>query len=416
MCVLRRPEALLNPQLHAEDGSRWFVQAYHNGAYAFWLPAGGYYQTFSRSVAATAQRVPLERVPLYFNALALLVEILPPLFLLGGRFQDVLPSRRWRLAIALLWIAVPASFETRLNVTNSMTHLGLLALLVLVADPPLTVAAATTDILALGVAGISGPFVMFQAPLAAAIAWSRRTRSAIAYATITIALAALQASTFLRASEDRTKAALGASVPLFFRIVGGNVFTAGLIGVRGYRTLRRYHVLDALLVPVLGLAAIAFLGYCMARGPRALRHLVLFGSLVLAAALYRPQVSPTPPQWDVLVGPGSGNRYFTPILIALVTSVAWAAFRAPSRLPRNAARIFLALLLSIGIPVDFRDRRQPDLHWADQVARFRAAPPGTRVHFDILPEPWSFGLVKPWDAGRSDRGPSHAAPEPPTQR
>lgn len=62
--VLRQPDALLAPQLWAEDGAVWLAQAYNDGALPpIVRPHTGYLQVYSRLVAALAVQLPLVYAP-----------------------------------------------------------------------------------------------------------------------------------------------------------------------------------------------------------------------------------------------------------------------------------------------------------------------------------------------------------------
>ena len=61
----------------------------------------------------------------------------------------------------------------------------------------------------------------------------------------------------------------------------------------------------------------------------------------------------------------------------------------------NAAFMaFLAVLLLVGIPLDWRMTPFTDLHFTEHARRFEQAPAGTRVSIPVNPEGWSMTLVK----------------------
>src|SRR5215471_1172458 len=86
---LRRPDALLNAQFYAEDGARWFADAYHVGWRCLFLPESGYLQTVSRLIGLFCQLFPFALVPLVMNLFALFFQILPINILLSERFADI---------------------------------------------------------------------------------------------------------------------------------------------------------------------------------------------------------------------------------------------------------------------------------------------------------------------------------------
>jgi len=52
----RRPDAILNAQFYAEDGARWFADAYHMGWRCLLIPDSGYLQTVSRIIGLLSLR------------------------------------------------------------------------------------------------------------------------------------------------------------------------------------------------------------------------------------------------------------------------------------------------------------------------------------------------------------------------
>ena len=101
LVVSRRPDLVFHPQLYAEDGHVWFADAYNLG----WWPAlfrtwGGYFQTLPRLGASLALLVPLFRVPLLLNLIAIASQVLPVNLLLSPR-SSAWGSMRFRALLAL---------------------------------------------------------------------------------------------------------------------------------------------------------------------------------------------------------------------------------------------------------------------------------------------------------------------------
>jgi hypothetical protein len=164
--ILRKPDAVFNPQFWAEDGAVWYASAYNLGVIrSVFLPLVGYFQTFSRLTAAFVQMFPLSYAPLIFNLIAIFVEVLPVPFLLSSRFAAVIPRLDARILIAFLYLAIPNSWEVHANLTNAHWHLALLAFMVLIATPSITCASQMFDRAVVLASGLSGPFSLFLMPL-----------------------------------------------------------------------------------------------------------------------------------------------------------------------------------------------------------------------------------------------------------
>ena len=126
--ISRRPDALLNAQFYAEDGTLWYADAYNQGAIrALFIPVVGYFQTFSRLIGALAQPLPLLWVPLFFNLVAITIQVLPVNLLISERFSKLSPNLQTRLVLAFLYLVLPNSAEPHANVTNCQWRLALLA-------------------------------------------------------------------------------------------------------------------------------------------------------------------------------------------------------------------------------------------------------------------------------------------------
>src|SRR5258707_11015955 len=74
LLVLRRPDAITNPQFWAEDGPVFFFgQISHTGLSALMVPYAGYLLGVPRLVAAFAALFPASSAPLIFNLFALAI-------------------------------------------------------------------------------------------------------------------------------------------------------------------------------------------------------------------------------------------------------------------------------------------------------------------------------------------------------
>ena len=159
LIFLRRPDALLNPQFLAEDGTYYYAQAYNlGGLRALFLPAAGYLLITDRLIAAVAVLFPMAWAPALFNVYAILWQAAPVAFLLTRRFDQLIPNWYARGAIALLYLAIPNSSELDASVTYIQWHLALLAFLVVIAAPRSGRAWRVFDGAVILLCGLDGPF------------------------------------------------------------------------------------------------------------------------------------------------------------------------------------------------------------------------------------------------------------------
>jgi hypothetical protein len=393
----RCPSRLLRPELWAEDGARWLQPAYSLGFQSLEVPLAGYLQTLSRVSAQFALQLPLTEAPLIFALIAFVVQLVPVALLLFRRGEVLVPSLSARLLIVLYYIGIPNSSEVYVNLTNAMWHLALVAFLLVILPKPQTMAGTAMDVILLVLAGLSGPFVLFIAPISWWHAVEHRRhaegRKRLMYATVLTVCAIVQGVLVSQTSGAR-EAHLGATLDRLVHILSDQIFLGGVIGGGNVTSLLTHSwwmqvwpaALCCLFAIVLGL--IAFV-----RGPTAHRQLVVLSVLIMASALKSPMIAPVIPQWDPMQFPGAGDRYYIiPMLAWFTTLLVLAAGRWPFGL-QWVARCFV-LCCAIGIVNDWHYVPYFHTGYHDAAKMFDRAPPGTTVSFPENPTSWQFELTK----------------------
>ena len=386
LLFLRKPRALLQAELWADDGWTFYPQAYLHGWRSLLIPYGGYLDTLQRLIVLAAQPLPLTAVPTAFALAAFAVQLLPPVFLISDRMAPALPSRPLRLVLALLMLALPDEIEVYVNLTNTQWNLAVLALLVVLGGPARTRAGTAFDAAVLTLSGLSGPFMLMLAPVAAWQAWRRPGRSTRSRLALVVATAAIQVAVLLVTQGRKSPTPLGAGPRMLARVLSEQLVLAPEFGWRSTYPVQALAVWqDNLLPSLLTLGAVAVAALALRRGPLVLRQLALYAGLMLAAALADPAVSATGRSWEVMTHLPIGNRYFTvPVMtwIAMVLTLAldrwWPA--------RAIGVLLLAPILLLAIP---RDWSVLGWHRTAFQARARAwehAPAGTRMTFPIVPD------------------------------
>src|SRR5882672_7008724 len=116
--VSRRPDALFHAQFWAEDGKIWYADAFNLGLIQpFPQPAAGYFHSFPRIAALVGLLLPIAVVPLLFNCIAIVFQIIPVQFLLSSRCCEW-GSVNARALFAFLYLGLPNSQEMHANITN----------------------------------------------------------------------------------------------------------------------------------------------------------------------------------------------------------------------------------------------------------------------------------------------------------
>lgn len=405
----RAPDVFTRPQFWAEDGMVFYATAYNQPGPATLLTAyGGYLQSFARISGLLSQMVDFASAPLVMAVLALLAQMVAPVFLLSDRFAWVVPGRAQRLGLAALVLTAPNLMEVHVNVTNSHVHLAFLAFLVLLAAPRTSRAWRAFDVGVLVLSGVSGPFCVLLWPVAGLCWWRRRDRwSAIRLACV-LGAALLQIAVMSPGivlpgtgahrgmASRRLRGPLGASIGNLLEIFGGQIVVGGLTGVRTYaRLYAGAFAAHPWLPGLIGVAGIAFVARAAwVTSSFALRLLLLFGALHLAAGLASPIIISDAPLWELLQLPGAGQRYYYTMTIAFLATVVWTLAADPRVAIRVVAGGGFVLLVLVGIPGDLRIPPRADFDFPAQAERLAWSPPGTIVELRTPPDPFRMVLIR----------------------
>ena len=389
----RRTDALLHAQFWAEDGKNWYHDAYQFGLHSLLMPQDGYLQTLSRLIALLALLFPFHAAPLAMNLCAITVQVLPVNVFLSSRYSNL--GMATRAAASFLYLAVPNSYEIHANVTNIQWHLALLACLLLLARPAGGWGWRIFDAIVLVLVSLDSATVFVLAPLAVGLWWKRRrTWPGMSFLPL-VPGAVIQASSVLL-SQSRPHGPDGASFARLLSILGRQVFLGSLVGMRTIITLVDDYSAHALFCAevIAAVAGIAILLYALRYSPTELRLFILFAFAVFALCLLWPEVArPNERQWESLIPPGEGNRYFFLPMLGFLAALVWmAADRAVPRRMRYLAGAVL-LLLPIGIYQDWYYPAFRNLHFPRYAAQFERAPSGTQFTIPINPD-WTMQLTK----------------------
>ena len=131
LVCLRRPDALLNAQLVAEDGVTFFREQLLLGSGAVATPYNGYLHLLPRLVALLCSHLPVLWVPLGYNVIGGLVESLGTAFFFAPANRFLLRSDGLRALVCLIVVAAGPSELLLLNNFNAQWHLFAPGILVL---------------------------------------------------------------------------------------------------------------------------------------------------------------------------------------------------------------------------------------------------------------------------------------------
>jgi hypothetical protein len=372
LLALRKPHALHTPQLWAEDGSIFLMQADLHGASALTMPYMGYLHTLPRVIAWAAPRL-LDPAwwPAFYNGVSFVIWLAVVARFFTRRFD--LPGKPW-LALAL--IATPHTGEIFFNVTNLQWLTAFVLIQQLLIAPPKTVGERVSDLTILAMVTLTGPFGIAFLPLFAWRWWrDQRRDNAIAFALV-VACAAIQAWFVIRTGPRFEFQ----SEPL--RLWPNLVVLARRLVI--WPVLGREAALGfspGLIVGVGGGFLVAVIAWALR--PHALRPLrgqiVAALALITMAGMYRTR----PDTWaaDNLA---FGDRYFY-IPRVLGAWLLILEFNSAPRLIASIARVVCLAAVVVHVR-EFTLRAPPDYHWASQVEPIRH---GIRADIPILPDGWT---------------------------
>ena len=371
LLALRKPWALHTPQLWAEDGSIFLVQAEQLGLRSWWEPYNGYLHLLPRLVAWLANRTAdVAWWPAIYNGFSYAVTV--GLFLRIASNRVRLPAKP---GLMLAFPLVVGTGEVLINLTNLQWITAFFLVVHLFLDPPKSAAARTVDLLILGIVGLNGPFAAVLAPLFAWRAWREKTLDGWLALGVIAVCAAVQGALALGTGPTL----YGAGEPLrplmFFSVLGSRLVTWTFFGPAAVRALPVWaHAAGG--VVFLALVAALALRPGRERTDRAL----LVATLLLLTAACAWRVRADLWQDDNLV---NGDRYFF-IPRVLVAWLVILEFRSSLRAAAWTARGLAALGLALHAP-HFVLTAPPDHRWKDHCDAIRR---GVPARIKTLPEDW----------------------------
>jgi hypothetical protein len=393
LVVSRRPDVLFHAQFWAEDGKIWFADAYNLGAIEPLLhPAAGYFDTLPRLAALVGLLIPMESVPLLFNCIALVFQVIPVLFVLSSRCSGW-GSLNARALIAFLYLALPNSQELHANISNTQWRLAPLILMILCSSPARTVLWKVFDVMIVALGALSGPFVIFIAPIAVMRYWfDRRNLWLRNLMLITCAGALVQATTVvLTGGEARISQAVRAATPeLLVQILAKQIFLAALVGKRTLAGLSFDSGMGWIVAILAVCIGIAIEAYALLKAPPIVKALIVFSLCLLVVSLAFPMTKS--PQWPALLAAGGVRYWFSPML-AFVASLVWMLHGRNPAIVRGAAMALL-LVMVFGIIQDWGHPRLVDFRFPDYVRKLSDQPSGTTLFVPINPAGFTMQLMK----------------------
>lgn len=396
LLILRRPDCITHSQFWAEDGARFFPQAFERPLWVnLFSYAYGYFDFLLRFMHQTAALFPLEQAPRFLAVCAIVIQAAVPIFIVSRRTEAWLGAFPVRFVAALLYCAMPNSFEVHGIALHSRVHLAVLASLIVVSRPSVTWPGKIFDKVTLVLSALSGPFVFVLAPVAF---WryaqarfpARKHNAAILLAALLVTLFAVFSS-----GSPRFNLELGVSVQNFARILGGQLMTSFFLGQGTYALMLGKPWFDAAVWTNLTVLVL-LLAFLLRESGAEIRCLLLIGFGLLAIALISPLAAVDRSQWLALWSvPGCGQRYYLPVMAMLFLALAALVGHSQKRWPRLLGICLLLLIAGMGARVDFVLPPFTDFHFRTYAEYYAALPPAASLTIPINPPGWEMQLRKP---------------------
>ena len=393
MVAARMPEILLKGRFWAEEGAVYFLNARNLPWYEALFAVHTGYLNLAASIATllAARVVPIEQAPWVSTALALLVQLCPPLLLLTSGITWL--RNRWAVAAALLLLLATArSGEVWMNSITSQFHLALCAGLIL-AMPVCRGATGVFRNALLVFAPLSGPTAAFLAPWFIVRGFFDASWQRLSQGMLLGCAGAVQALVILQNPEPGR--VIGIGPRLLALVVYIRHILLPLLGTSTTESLAQrltHEILDGRTpwVPFLvSSACMAAMAVAAWRSRNAEVRWLLTGGAVIMTMSYFGALG----QHIDLLGPQFGERYsYTPnalyglaLLGIALTTRGW-----PKAIP--------ALLVCWVIWTGMHEYFQPDAlmangsSWRTEIAHWRADP-SYRVRFWPDTDAWRWWIL-----------------------
>jgi len=361
----RRPDALIHPQMWAEDAVVFFDQADRLGVRSLVRPNAGYFHTLPRCVALLAGGFDPAAAPAFYNYAAWAIG-LAAAALVGSWSAGERGVARFGFPLALL-CAPHLSQEIFLSLTNIQWVVAPCLLLPLLADPPRRPAGLAAYARAMVLIAGTTPFASALLPLwVVRLIWGRNTANRVPLAGAILGGLA-QVGALATASRGEVAASF-MSVGYYFRLIG-NRLIADTLGLGG---LWPSHPVGQMVGGVVGLGLLA--AATVGGGWRGNRRIWLGGAMgaFFLAVAWRIH----PGDARAMLDSTFGDRYFYCIRVLLLWLVLLVAGDARNfgRGSRIAA-VGVLVLAAVASARSFTAEAWLDYHWERYAGALRAGRP-----------------------------------------
>lgn len=375
---VRKPDAFLNPQFWAEDGTVFFLTAYRDGIAALFQPYSGYLHLLPRIIAWVADALPYRWTPAIYNLAGLIGTWAVVAMLHSPRLRLPFP-----LGYSMVLVLVPhMTGEIFVNLTNLQWSLSLLLLLCVLQEGAKTMAGRILDSSILVLAGLSTPLIVLVVPIQLYRSLRNSTLALLVQAGLTATIAAVQALIFWRH-------------PTYFPPHPEHTSSAW-IELLGWKTFGTFFLaiddpyeIQPILLSGLGLALLGWIVWQATiddLGQRFLSPALFFAVSSTALAFYKYREAA-----NLLVPPAAAARYFYILWVVLTWCLLTHLLKGKLWV-RVVSATLLGLILYSSLTSVFRSPPLIDYHWKEYSESVQMEEP---VEVPINPRGWSLRLNSP---------------------
>jgi hypothetical protein len=369
LCALvlfyKKSDSFLNPQLWAEDGAVFLIDAWNDGLHALLKPYSGSLYLFQRAAACAALLFPLRWTPHFYNYISLAATLATVAYIASRRAQ-----LRYRGLLAFVVVAVPHGGEVFMNLTNVHWVTSLALLLLIISPSPNSIRQAGIDFVLLVVLGLTGPAVLMFSPLVLGRFLRNRSRYNGCLLALTALCCLLQVQSF---NADRFPGQFKLNDSSWLSFIGSNTSGYLLLG----KSLAERHA-DVGWMTVLTIVLFALLTFhALVQKDKKCLVILLSALLVKLATVYAYRGDP-----GKVTGQLAGRYTYIPLVC-----LTWAVIFSLGRRSRFAwAYSSVLILIGLSSMSLFPTPALVNYHWK-QICRDIQRQP--RVVVPINPWPWA---------------------------
>ena len=354
----RKPDAFLNPQFWAEDGTIFFKEYIDYGfksiiipyvGYLNLVPSAGYLHLVPRLIACVASLFPFSMEPTIYNFSALAA-----MLLVGGAFFSSRCSIPFKPLLALSMVLVPHyGGEVFMTVTNIQWYLCFLLLILLCKEPPAKFYQYFLDYLIIIFCGLTGPFIFFLLPFFIVKCFTRKSLHNYGMLLTTLLCALIQGWYIFKTSEGGGNE-VSNDMNAWVSLVGFRLFGQLFLGKC---------ILDMINPMILAVLAIVVPIVLMwFAGPKKQLYyltglFLIFGIVIALSTLYKFRGVP----WILAYSANNGERYFYIPYVMVMWSLAICL--SSQNLIKRQIVFGLLLLILVTSLSHFRSKAFVDYHW-----------------------------------------------------